>query len=576
MSNLINLKKVEKGNGPDFVQELAGVPDNLNESNIESFYSTISDIFQRNEASEASLVRILIALYKVISNANENFLNVYIDNNFVLDLPFESKSKSIQTQLLNVLYALSTHAPLVFNSEVSEKIDNYLIREYPKKTLTIIGIYACQFDSLEDPWPLLDLLVKNHSSYFRRDIDCCQDYVSLLVYLCQEFEDYRSTRIQYCWNSICQCLNTENEPTLTTCYNSLCQIYELDPEVISELSFPIFACSIHLRKKQDVSHSVLSLLFRYQPNFDSSDNSKYSTRNRSMSSPSSPKTPTSSSIMDLVQSLIEVSQTDVNANLILVKMAMNENISRLLLHNATWMTKDMPSKIDTIRLFAVVLSHEDLRTDIMYKAETIDFLRSICTIDASSVLTAICIFIRRLPIDQEYVETLSNSEFLTQFFATAFQHDDETTLHAALVMADTISKVCYVRELLDISDKIVDLAKGENDLALTAGKVAVQMCKYPKCVLRFKRKKLDEYYSNRVRNQNFRKIAVHFLKAFKAAQSEIETNQSLYRSLPAKRKTSTSNLSGSEDATLSPPVTPKLNNTTMANSTKNAKPKNLV
>lgn len=568
----LNIEKLNAGQGKEFIKQLAGVPNNLDKNNIKEFYSTLSSLFDRDDLQENSLNQSLIALYKVLTCKDDYFLKVFQEKDFISRLPYNTQYQSAQNSLFDVLYAISSNAPASFNEFAADQISQHLLQKDQMKTLTIIGIYAKKFDELKKPWEMLDILIKNSQDFYSKD-ECCQNYVSLLAFLCKK-DDYRKERIEECWECVCNSLNTNNEPILATVYNCLCILYELDREKISTLDFPIEHCSNHLLKKQDVSQSVISLLFRYQPNFDPGSDGRYFSRSRRMSTSQNYQ---SSLMLKLIQSLTQVATNDVNANLILVKMATDENIARLILHDSTWMVKNLPSAIDTMRLFAVILSHENLRNVIMSKKETIDFLKQICNLNASGVLTAICIFIRRFPLTEEYINELSNNQFLTQFFSTAFEHNDETTLHAALVMADTVAKICCVQELPQYCKKIAELSKSDSTLALTAGKVAVEMCKYPECVLKFKALKLDEYYAGKVRNQHLKKIAIHFLKEFKATSQKIKNDKDLTMSHTATiNQTNYDSGSDSVAAALSPPVTPKVKYTNLESPTRNTRSKNPI
>ena len=481
----IDIHKLEKGQGSSFISELSNVPLNLNKDNIKQFYSTSIELFKRKDVPEASMNRLLIALCKTMSN--KKFVKTFVDNNFALDLPYANKT--LHEPLLNLLYVLVSANPSVINLGVATKFCK-IIRFHPRKSLIILALYAQHFDEITDPWGVIDILLKE-TQYFRQK-ECAEDYASLLVYLCQHFEDYRKSRLENCWNVICEALNTENVPSLITFYYSLCQLYELDPEFVKTFPFPTAEVAIHLRKPA-VARSAISLLLRITPKHH---------------------------LSNIVQGLIAAAQTDVHANLILSKMATKKSVAEALIHDATWMTKDLPDKIDTMRLFAVVISHIDLRPLVLKKSEVIDFFKNISTLDSSGVLTAVCTFIRRLPINANYCELLSKSEFLGQYFATAMAHTDDTTIQTTLLMIHSIAKITFVREFANVCDYVVNLIKGEGETSRVACKVAAELAKYPKCAVIFQNKKLDDYFLRRQKDPKMKRIAVHFLRSYSNALNE--------------------------------------------------------
>ncbi|OHT10954.1 hypothetical protein TRFO_19526 [Tritrichomonas foetus] len=482
----INLKNLERGTGKDFLRELANVPRNLNGSNIKQFYSTVIELFKKKDTPEPSMSRLIVALCKTVSVSG--FIEPFVKHNFAVDLPYGNSA--LQEQLLNLFCVIVSHAPSAFNATVATKFCR-MIKSQPRKCLTVIAILCKQFDQVVDPWPVVDILFKE-SAHFRNS-ECAEDYASLLVYLCQEFEDFRDSRLQHCWTAICEALSNENVPSLITLYYSLCQLYEVDADRVSQFQFPTAAVAIHL-KKPAVVRAVISLLLRITPKHRTSG---------------------------VVQGLLAAAHFDVNANLVLVKMATKKSVSKTLIHDATWMTCDLPTKVDTMRLFAVVLSHVDLRPDIASKPEVVDFLKNVTTLDSSGVLTAVCTFVRRLGVTEEYALQLSKSEFLAQYFATATQHTDETTIHSTLLMIDTIAKACYVREFSNVCDYVSNLVKDKNEaISQTACKVAIELARYPKCAQRFQQAKLDDYFTRKQKDPKMKKVAVHFLKAYGKALDE--------------------------------------------------------
>lgn len=540
----INLQVLEKGKGRDFFQELAKIPLNLNEKTVGPFLKTTFDLLQRSDIPEVSINKLLIALYKIITSKNQfiapKAIDILINKKYAEKLPF--KIKPTTPNLLNLLYALALHAPTSLTLEVSKQISQNLLLENPEKVLTILAVFSQHFASVENPWPMLDLLFKPHPNVFRSS---SVDYVSLLTFLCHEFEDYREARLQHCWNSICETLNNDNVPSLDTSYYSLCTLYDIDPERVKSFTFPTSACSIHLRKPSLI-RAVISLLLRFEPSISDEDSYELS--------PTKNKSSTAWSLQSLVQSLLSAAQTEVDANLILVRMATRKAIARILIHDSTWMTKELPTKTNTIRLFAMILSHSDLLSELMQKVELIDFLRNMCQMNTRAALSACSHFIRRLPLNKEFIEQLSKTEFLTDFFITSTTKKDTPSKNVALVMADTIAKITYVRELLMVCDFVSNLIKQGDELEITAGKVAVHLCLYPKCAHQFKKNKLNDFYSRKLNDPNLKRIAQHFLKTYqRSIQQPLSTPSTPNKNLPNDTE-----IEEEEEDNLTPPDSPMI------------------
>jgi hypothetical protein len=59
----------------------------------------------------------------------------------------------------------------------------------PRKAFTVIAKFALSFATVDDPWPLLDLLFKFWDVLATPDTAI--DYIALHVFLCREFVNFR-------------------------------------------------------------------------------------------------------------------------------------------------------------------------------------------------------------------------------------------------------------------------------------------------------------------------------------------------------------------------------------------------
>ena len=485
----MNFDHLRKGSGPNFTKELESVPMNLSIENVEVFFS-ISIKLLKSDIPESSMSLVISSLCR--SLCCKQFLDVFVTKKCIRRIPFDNVS--LQEQLLDLFYIVVKYAPRSVGPSTAKKFSN-IIKLNARKCLTILAIYGKQFDILLNPWPLLDLLFKE-ATYFRRP-DCCEDYISLLVYLCQKFVDFKESRQQHCWGSICEALKSDNESILLTSYYALCSIYEFNPEIVRSFNFPSAQVAIHLRKPS-LTKAALSLLYRTQPiNHCSS----------------------------LVQALIELAQKENNASYVLAKMATERNIARILLHDATWMTKELPTIVDTMRIFAALLTHPHVRTEILKKDEAIDFFRNAISYEFEGVIPSVCTFIRRLNVNKEYIKKLSSSDFLSEFFSIALNHEnDEATTQAIILLVDTIAKVCFVRELVTVCKFINDLVLLENGFFQQAAKVALELCQYYKCACKFEELKLNKFFERKQKDSNTKKLADAFLKEYEKAIKRREEN----------------------------------------------------
>ena len=93
----------------------------------------------------------------------------------------------------------------------------------PQKSLTLLALFAEQFETLENPWPLLDILLKK-KHYFQKS-QFGKDYLSILLYLVRNFSNYRKQRIELLRPLFCSFILSNNIQTAKTAYISIYSLF---------------------------------------------------------------------------------------------------------------------------------------------------------------------------------------------------------------------------------------------------------------------------------------------------------------------------------------------------------------
>ena len=473
-----NLKLLEDPNAEDFCKCLKHSVLKLSKSDLPDYYKTLVSHFNGRLHTKAGN-EILLTICKTMKDKES--IDIFAEEKLIEYLPFEQPE--FRTQLLDLLYILVKNVPDVFTSEIAGKL-SLLVPSEPRKCLLIIAYFAQQFENVREPFPMVDILFRQ-ADYFK-SIECADDYVSLLVYLLH-FESFKEARIKHCWTYVCDMLTLSNVAILNTCYYGLCAIAEVDGEAIRDVGYPVPAISAHVRRRP-LQAACLSLLMRYPPSSDK----------KHMSS--------------ILLALIDVAQEEEKAALLLMGLSMDINNALILLQNPEWMTKSLPKTLTTMRLFCIIMLHEELRDLIIQIPNTIDFFRSLLSENSVGMCNAICTMLRRLHLTPEFVVQLSESGFLGSYFSSVLENENSDAILSALRLLDTISRVKYVPELSEMVDTIIRLIKGTSDLSLAAASVAIDMCKYPKCAKLFKVKRLCDFFKQPIENPKMKQYADRFLQ----------------------------------------------------------------
>ena len=126
----------------------------------------------------------------------------------------------------------------------------------------MLAVYADRFEEVNNPWPMLDLLLTKSAQFQRPEL--VENYISVLQYLCRRFPDYRRERGDACWRRVCGALATRSESVVTTAYYGLCAIAEATSSVGLGETFPMEWILKHI-KKAPLQPPIVSLLLRRIP-----------------------------------------------------------------------------------------------------------------------------------------------------------------------------------------------------------------------------------------------------------------------------------------------------------------------
>jgi len=472
-----NLEVLRYPESMGFIEELDFSPDTLKSNQSVEFFEILLSYFA-NEISLDLGNHILATISKVI--CVKEHLSVFVQQNFINKLPFNQKA--FIDPIFDILYILVTLAPVSFNEEFSKQF-GLLIRRGPQKSLTILALFSQHFDDIDNPWPIVDLLIQESSRF--SSFDNIVNYVTLLAFLCRKFPDFCAERGKHCWHKISSIIvSAKDLHIIGAAYFSLYSITEVYQDGVA----PIDAIKIHIKIKE-LQDSALTLLLAAPPKGKDSKDKQ------------------------LLLLLISIAEKNRNATLVLIRMALDFEFSEfLVVHSALWMTKELPTALETFRLFFSVFYHRDLRPLIKDSPNFVSLLKMVVEQENSSTLSMICTIIRRIDITEEFIKQLSDSGFLNIFFSVSTKIGSNVSLHSTFLLIDTLAKVSYSREFLKMCDYVVDTIKERGELSEIAGMVAIQLCNYKKCLQAFQNKHLNEFFQKSTLTPKLKKISAKYFE----------------------------------------------------------------
>ena len=479
MDNDFHISNLEKLSNPKFIETLESAPLSLPKKKSKSFFKTIFKHFETKELTNDLAIKILQTIVKVFTN--DARLKDFIDENYFLKLPFNEQK--YHDEIFNILYFVFITFPSALSQEMVENM-KILIQSNPKKSLILLSIYAQHFASLDNPWTIIDLLI-SEGKYFSTE-DISQNYISLLSFLNKYFPEYRDNRSKHCWNQIYQILSSfhNNVKIASACYQGFCSIAE---DTTESYQLPIDHIINHLQNEQ-LQNYVLALL-------------------------DIAKVPEKDALTrKLLMNLIKIAESNVKATLVLMQLCEFTSVALELINlSSFWMEKELPTIIDSIRLFIVILKHNETRIKIAETPEFIRLMNLSLKIEKDVIIPLDCTIMRRIPLSNELILALSAINFFETFFKEAHESENFSTKHSAFLLTDTLTRFCFTKDMIFMCDWCAEEIMKEGNFAEQATLVAIRLSQFQECKQRMKENHLKSFFKKKQNEGKIKAIETKFL-----------------------------------------------------------------
>ncbi|KAK8860940.1 hypothetical protein M9Y10_012632 [Tritrichomonas musculus] len=490
----------------DYLNTLNTVTSTLSPNDAADYFDkTLSHFEEGSYIDKKTATTILRSVRKLIRD--DQIYQAFKTDGFS-KLPFGSYSNEVYP----ILYDLVQRHPDVFNQQ-DDQIGNKLLKSFvddPKKGLSITAKAAQKY--VNDPtlylWSILDVIKNRQAiSCIKNDPELLSTLLSIVVYLCQNSDEYRNERLVEWFSIIDDELLSEqskDEQYLRQVYISLCYLRDearkFNKKKQLQLKLPINKMIIHLNYDH-VQGPILALLVdRAELNPDELNNKK------------------------LIRTLFTVAENkNLKSTIVLMKLATSDNLVREVFGNGDWLLKELPETVDTIRLFLVAFEHVEMRDEISRNQNFIPFLKTIIKkLNSSGVITIVCTVIRRIQLDQAYVKSMSDQGLVSTFIQTAKSTDDETKVssHSLLLFLNTVAEHSYLDEYVSMTKFVSDKVKTDKSLSEIASYVAVTFAQYSNCRQKFRELHLDDFFETQKGNKKSKRLAKNAEKFLDRMNSE--------------------------------------------------------
>jgi hypothetical protein len=463
----------------NFLSVLRSVPDFLTLEDCEHFFNVIlSHFVSRANLTKARGKAILSTITTLL--ANGIYTSRFIRRRFLSHLPIGLPEYA--GGVFDILMLLTTQKPELLDESFVPLFTRQLPLS-PRKSLTIIARYGHCFEDLDDPWPLLDLLFTQWEVLATPGtaIDC----VSLLVFLCRTFPDFRQPRAKHSWLRICELLDTDDPSVLKTCYAALFAI-----SGIHKIEFlPLRQIIRHLQWPELVEFVLPLLLVCWRIPCDEK----------------------------ILRVLVGLSRRDAAATLVLMKLSGTEQNATFLIENNKWFDLPMPTTLDTLKLVFVAINYRRLRGAVARSPRLVPLLvRGVLEVNVAHMAMVTGI-VRRVRMTKKLAAELARTEMFAGFFVKPKGKCDWDLADKTLFdFFRQVAQVTYVPELLSACEVASLQVERDGPMAVEAGEFLVVACRYRRCREVMRNLEIERTYAERTRN---RRLAQHAAQLSEALRS---------------------------------------------------------
>ncbi|KAK8881158.1 hypothetical protein M9Y10_003888 [Tritrichomonas musculus] len=491
--NQIKLSKLKNINEQSFFEELAKAPKKLVPKQESSFYHILLGYFEEpNQISDKKGKLILKMLCHCFYESKKR-LSTFIKEQFHLELPYNEDR--FVDQIFDILYIIAENHPEAFDDQY-ELGDSFrhILNLNPGKALTILNILSNNFGDIKSPWSIFNLLFKCWKKLYKVSPS---SYITLILYLCRRDQGFLQGRGSMCYNRIVQLLNTENDDDLELIrilYSALCKLYDCDSAVAEEdisKSNPaqkIVSSDVIYRHIQieSLQNAIISFLLRV------------------------PLDPNDKNALKITKILINLAKQSERACYVIFKLAENENISTFLANNRSlWLIEPLLNQQNNIILLLIVLRNVQIRKKITQSSEIMTFISNTTNDDDPSYISPLMRIMHRLTINEEFVNSLSENDILTDIVSKAKILEDEDQERCALLIFSTFCKIEYKNDppnFTSICNYAISVLKKQNSNLNHAAVILLKYAHFDQCKLLFRKKKLLDLFDDIHGDKTFNRI----------------------------------------------------------------------
>jgi len=460
---------VQNPSHPSFLVELKKLSQNNEANSILLFHQVIQPVINAEPYDQSCLIALKALKTSIVCQQS---FDLYIQSRHFLKLPI-LKPGFFEVSL-DILIIIFSRDPSVFQGDFNVQLTS-IITQDPEKALILIQHAVKHFYLMVDPWSIIDHLIID-SEWF---ISCSSapEYLSTLFYVCHNCAEYRNARIESIMDIFMSSLQLYDRRILTVSLNAIFLLSE---------QTPLIDGNIYSRLLLDdcLYENTIALLVKF---------------------------PIENANSDLIDCLFECAQSNSSATVVLIGLAEDSSNSLLMIQSPWWLIECLPSRIDTVRILLMILTHMELRNQILNIPELYKMFSLISEDADVNLLLCASSIIRSLPLCKALVKNLHSSGSLRSIIHYAFELNSENAISSLLRLIHFLSSAVYISEFALLPRKLKSILKLKNNTSCLSLHVIVSLSQFKECANEFLAMGLEGYFRKLLSDPDYHDLALRFI-----------------------------------------------------------------
>ena len=286
---------------------------------------------------------------------------------------------------LNVLEALFKARADLFQDNFEHQMATIITRR-PEKALHLLHSYARQFPLIENPWPILDLFLRNYKVFLKSE--SAAEYVRIFSFLNSKYPNFVRSRADVTRWVFEKVLRAEDKFAVVEAYHALADVCHPDYKpptetILQDIKDPILASS------------ALDLLLKCQ------------------------QFPVS---REIIQTLVNAALENAAATKVLISVLSLDGVVDILLEKPKWMAFPLPTFLWTLKLANELARFEGVAEELARFPSTLDMAVAVVNEGESDAIEALGEFL--VSIGFSKVKNLDDVDFFATLHTRTVQDDD--------------------------------------------------------------------------------------------------------------------------------------------------------